>query len=252
MLVSRSRNRGKKQAGNGGRRRPVRSRRTGWLAAGCAVLVAALIATGAWWFHRATAEAVVIPEFSAKARAGARLFSANCAVCHGENATGTEQGPPLLHKIYEPGHHPDASFQRAVKARRDEPSLALRAHAARTGAFAKGRVENHRLRARAPARERHLLNALIISARIGRHACSSGPVMNRGRVVAVAVVRSAPRLRSRPQPASSNAPMKRALCAEHRHRTRRPQDSGRHDARGLELSSDPAKSAFLDDSLSTA
>ena len=62
-----------------------------------------------------TADAVVVPEFSAKAKAGARLFAANCAVCHGENATGTEQGPPLLHKIYEPGHHPDASFQRAVK-----------------------------------------------------------------------------------------------------------------------------------------
>ena len=116
MLVSRSRNRGKKQAGNAGRSPPVRSRRAGWLAAGCAVLVAALVGTGAWWFHRATAEAVVIPEFSAKARAGARLFAANCAVCHGENATGTEKGPPLLHKIYEPGHHPDASFQRAVKA----------------------------------------------------------------------------------------------------------------------------------------
>ena len=37
------------------------------------------------------------------------------AVCHGANATGIEQGPPLLHKIYESGHHPDASFQRAVK-----------------------------------------------------------------------------------------------------------------------------------------
>ena len=46
---------------------------------------------------------------------GARLFAANCAVCHGENATGTATGPPLLHRIYEPGHHPDASFRRAVE-----------------------------------------------------------------------------------------------------------------------------------------
>ena len=36
-------------------------------------------------------------------------------MCHGENATGTEQGPPLVHKIYEPGHHADASFYRAVE-----------------------------------------------------------------------------------------------------------------------------------------
>ena len=79
------------------------------------MLAAALAGTGAWWFHRATADAAVIPEFSAKARAGARLFAANCAICHGENATGTERGPPLLHKIYEPGHHPDASFYRAVE-----------------------------------------------------------------------------------------------------------------------------------------
>ena len=62
-----------------------------------------------------SADAVVIPEFTAKAKAGARLFAANCASCHGTNASGTEQGPPLVHKIYEPGHHPDANFQRAVK-----------------------------------------------------------------------------------------------------------------------------------------
>ena len=80
-----------------------------------AVLAVALVGGGAWWVHRMTADAVTIPKFSPKAKGGARLFATNCAVCHGENATGTEQGPPLLHKIYEPGHPPDASFQRAVK-----------------------------------------------------------------------------------------------------------------------------------------
>ena len=79
------------------------------------MLAAAVVGGGAWWIHRMTADAVVIPEFSAKAKAGARLFAANCASCHGTNATGTEQGPPLVHKIYEPGHHPDILFQRAVK-----------------------------------------------------------------------------------------------------------------------------------------
>ena len=82
---------------------------------GCALLAVALLASAAWWLHRMTADAVVIPEFSAKATAGARLFAENCASCHGTNATGTEQGPPLLHKVYEPGHHPDSSFQRAVQ-----------------------------------------------------------------------------------------------------------------------------------------
>jgi mono/diheme cytochrome c family protein len=41
-------------------------------------------------------------------------FNANCSVCHGPRATGTQQGPPLVHKIYEPNHHGDAAFQRAA------------------------------------------------------------------------------------------------------------------------------------------
>ena len=45
---------------------------------------------------------------------GEAKFNANCARCHGERATGTKQGPPLVHKIYEPNHHGDLAFQRAV------------------------------------------------------------------------------------------------------------------------------------------
>ena len=45
---------------------------------------------------------------------GEKLFIANCSMCHGETAAGTAQGPPLLDRIYEPGHHPDASFIIAV------------------------------------------------------------------------------------------------------------------------------------------
>lgn len=59
---------------------------------------------------------VVAPAvLSPTAESGARLFAAKCAVCHGENASGTDQGPPLVHKIYEPGHHGDASFLAAVR-----------------------------------------------------------------------------------------------------------------------------------------
>lgn len=46
---------------------------------------------------------------------GKRLFEKNCAACHGQNLRGTEQGPPLLDRIYEPSHHGDASFQMAVR-----------------------------------------------------------------------------------------------------------------------------------------
>ena len=45
---------------------------------------------------------------------GEQLFIANCSMCHGVNASGTAQGPPLVDEIYEPGHHPDASFVIAV------------------------------------------------------------------------------------------------------------------------------------------
>lgn len=46
---------------------------------------------------------------------GAQLFAENCARCHGAAADGTNMGPPLVHRIYEPGHHSDFSFQNAVK-----------------------------------------------------------------------------------------------------------------------------------------
>lgn len=45
---------------------------------------------------------------------GEAKFNANCAACHGVRAVGTKQGPPLVHKIYEPNHHADVAFQRAA------------------------------------------------------------------------------------------------------------------------------------------
>jgi mono/diheme cytochrome c family protein len=47
-------------------------------------------------------------------RKGEAKFKASCARCHGERAVGTDHGPPLVHKIYEPNHHGDAAFQRAA------------------------------------------------------------------------------------------------------------------------------------------
>lgn len=48
---------------------------------------------------------------------GERLFQGEgtCATCHGSDLQGTTMGPPLLHELYEPGHHPDASFRAAIR-----------------------------------------------------------------------------------------------------------------------------------------
>ncbi len=45
---------------------------------------------------------------------GKALYANHCAGCHGGDLKGSEKGPPLLHKIYEPSHHADAAFQLAV------------------------------------------------------------------------------------------------------------------------------------------
>lgn len=46
---------------------------------------------------------------------GGAAFAKNCASCHGENAAGSENGPPLVHVIYEPGHHGDGAFLLAAQ-----------------------------------------------------------------------------------------------------------------------------------------
>jgi mono/diheme cytochrome c family protein len=51
----------------------------------------------------------------AELQVGEAKFNAHCSACHGPQATGTQQGPPLVHKIYEPNHHGDAAFFRAAE-----------------------------------------------------------------------------------------------------------------------------------------
>ena len=64
---------------------------------------------------------------SAAAQAGKRLYDEKCVSCHGRNAVGQEEvAPPLVHIVYEPGHHGDESFQRAV-------AIGVRAHHWRFG-----------------------------------------------------------------------------------------------------------------------
>jgi len=75
-------------------------------AAACLVLVALNAAVALW--------AKDPPKPPAEFQAGETKFKTNCAACHGEHGIGTIQGPPLVHKIYEPNHHGDAAFQRAA------------------------------------------------------------------------------------------------------------------------------------------
>jgi mono/diheme cytochrome c family protein len=58
---------------------------------------------------------VKVPELSPLAARGKAAFDANCATCHGVNAAGTDKGPPLVHNIYNPGHHGDEAFFFAAK-----------------------------------------------------------------------------------------------------------------------------------------
>lgn len=59
---------------------------------------------------------VTVPALSSEAKAGEKVYGKFCATCHGKNAAGQDGvAPPLVHKIYEPGHHADVSFRRAAK-----------------------------------------------------------------------------------------------------------------------------------------
>ena len=63
----------------------------------------------------AIASVTVPGSLSARAQTGQKIYEANCASCHGRHAAGQDGvAPPLVHIIYEPGHHGDESFQRAV------------------------------------------------------------------------------------------------------------------------------------------
>ena len=84
-------------------------------------LIAATTLGGvAWWNFgpkesRVQVASVEVPELSGPAEEGAALFEANCASCHGANGAGSDTGPPLIHQLYQPGHHSDVAFQLAVR-----------------------------------------------------------------------------------------------------------------------------------------
>ncbi len=81
------------------------------LLAGAALALPALSARG-----DQTAPGVTMPaSLSPMARLGQMSYTRNCAACHGPQGGGTRQGPPLIHRIYEPSHHADIAFVMAIQ-----------------------------------------------------------------------------------------------------------------------------------------
>jgi len=59
---------------------------------------------------------ISIPQLNTAQTRGRELFDANCSVCHGKNANGSDNGPSLVQKIYQPSLHADGAFFIAVKS----------------------------------------------------------------------------------------------------------------------------------------
>ncbi|MGK2930049.1 MAG: c-type cytochrome [Acidimicrobiales bacterium] len=91
-----------------------RAQRRRWMLIGApVVLVAAVVAAALLLGGGEEADAPVAGSAEQLAL-GEEVFVANCATCHGEGAQGGLAGPPLVHEIYEPDHHPDSAFRAAV------------------------------------------------------------------------------------------------------------------------------------------
>lgn len=112
MPVSKKRrkngNAGQEAASGGGNSRT-------WVLTG---LGAAILFGGALWYLTGGGSGVqvdvTVPPLTGAAVKGEQVFNANCARCHGKNAAGSNTGPALVQKIYEPSHHGDSAFFRAA------------------------------------------------------------------------------------------------------------------------------------------
>ncbi|MEO8249647.1 MAG: cytochrome c [Burkholderiales bacterium] len=82
--------------------------------------MALLASAGFAWSQRIrdlppASQGIKMPAFSPMALAGQLAYDATCAKCHGAYGAGTDKGPPFLNPVYNPGHHPDEAFMRAVR-----------------------------------------------------------------------------------------------------------------------------------------
>ena len=78
--------------------------------------IAVMISNAASGPNSGLAIDVKVPVLSSNAKSGEAVYSENCAACHGQNAGGSDQGPPLVYDTYNPGHHADGAFYMAVKS----------------------------------------------------------------------------------------------------------------------------------------
>ena len=79
------------------------------------LIVSLFVAGPLYADHNKSHVNVELGELSAKASKGQVVFNSNCASCHGVNAAGGSGGPPLIHTIYNPGHHGNKAFVSAVR-----------------------------------------------------------------------------------------------------------------------------------------
>ena len=85
-----------------------------WRWALMGLTVAALAAAGAVACGGTESGGAASGQNGSAFRQGESLFTTNCSICHGAVGEGTQTGPPLVHAIYNPNHHPDFSFHNAV------------------------------------------------------------------------------------------------------------------------------------------
>ncbi|MFT6914240.1 MAG: mono/diheme cytochrome c family protein [Motiliproteus sp.] len=78
------------------------------------VLISILGASPVWAGHAEGHVDVDVGVLSPRAAEGQQIFNQKCGSCHGVDGAGTLKGPPLIHAIYNPGHHGNGAFSRAV------------------------------------------------------------------------------------------------------------------------------------------
>jgi len=78
-------------------------------------IVLGYLSANEWGRGSVTPVRLIVPVLSHEARAGREAFDRLCAACHGADASGSAAGPPLVHRIYGPGHHADVAFVLAVQ-----------------------------------------------------------------------------------------------------------------------------------------
>ena len=86
--------------------------RTGRMAAALVVTLSVVLAA----CGGGSSEADIPTQDPELVAAGADLYAANCAECHGTDLRGTDKGPSHLSEVYEPNHHADGAFLFAVQA----------------------------------------------------------------------------------------------------------------------------------------